>query len=630
MRVIVICVTLTVVAVPEGLPLAVTLVRALATKRMIQEGLLVRVLSSCETVANTSVICTDKTGTLTQNVMSVVAGSVGIHCKFVQRLAENAGRQNVGHAVEDGNANSERNRSRKNDFLLEMSELNNVIHEPLRSLLNKALAVDSTAFEDKNPETGELEFVGSQTEAALLRFAKHLKWAPYQQTRSNADVAHMISFSNERKSMGVVIRVSNNKYCFYLKGAPDVVTKLCTRHVVVRRPDSETRTHSKDIETAPITELEEENILRTTIFYADQMLRTLAIAYREFESWPPVGHAGAIDEVPYEMIANELMLIAIVGIEDPLRAGVKEAVANCHSAGVTVKMCTGDNVLTARSIASQCGIFTAGGIIMEGPIFRRLSPQEQREIVPRLQILARSSPEDKRILVDTLKGLGEIVAVTGDGANDAPALKHANIGFSMGLAGTEIAKEASDIVLTSDNFVSIVSAIMWGRCINDSIRKFLQFHVSANISAVLITFISALTNDKQASFLTPVQLLWINIIMDTFAALALATDPASPEMLQRMPDREAAPLFSADMTKMIIGQSLYQVVISLLLHLGGPKFWGYHSEEQIEFSTMAFNTFVFCQIFNLITCRSLTQDKNVFHGLAKNWCFITVVLIGEY
>ncbi|KAG9075178.1 hypothetical protein FS749_013176 [Ceratobasidium sp. UAMH 11750] len=198
----------------------------------------------------------------------------------------------------------------------------------------------------------------------------------------------------------------------------------------------------------------------------------------------------------------------------------------------------------------------------------------------------------------------------------------------MGIAGTEIAKEASDIILMDDNFASIVSAIMWGRCVNDSVRKFLQFQVSVNITAVLITFISAVSSDEEESVLTAVQLLWINIIMDTFAALALATDPAAPELLNRMPDRKTAPLFSVDMGKMIIGQSIYQTFIILLFHFAGAKFWGYTTEkEAAELSTMVFNTFVFCQIFNSINCRSLTQDKNIFRGLSKNWYFIGITLI---
>ncbi|KDN34569.1 hypothetical protein RSAG8_12350, partial [Rhizoctonia solani AG-8 WAC10335] len=282
------------------------------------------------------------------------------------------------------------------------------------------------------------------------------------------------------------------------------------------------------------------------------MLHTIAIAYCNFESWPPAGYTSAQDEVPYEMIAKELTLIAITGIEDPLHPGVKEAIAKCHGAGVMIKMCTGDNVLMACLITSQCGIFMAGGIIMEGPVFHCLSPAEQHEIIPHLQVLAHSSPKDKCILIDTLKGLGEIVGVTSDSTNDGPALKHANVSFSMGIARTEIAKEALDIILMDDNFSLIVSTIMWGHCVNDSVCKFLQFQILVNITAILITFISAVSSNEEESMLTAVQLLWINIIMDTFAALALATDPALPESLKHMPDHKNAPLFSVDMGKMII------------------------------------------------------------------------------
>ena len=243
-------------------------------------------------------------------------------------------------------------------------------------------------------------------------------------------------------------------------------------------------------------------------------------------------------------MAKDLTLIGITGIEDPLREGVREAVIKCHRAGVTVKMCTGDNVLTARSIATQCGIFTKGGIIMEGPVFRKLSQPEMVEIVPRLQVLARSSPEDKKILVETLKMIGEVVGVTGDGTNDGPALKTANVGFSMGISGTEVAKEASDIILMDDNFASIVKAIMWGRCVNDAVRKFLQFQISTNVTAVVITFVTAVASVEESSVLSAVQLLWINIIMDTFAALALTTNPATEELLDRKPDKKTAPLFT--------------------------------------------------------------------------------------
>lgn len=325
-------------------------------------------------------------------------------------------------------------------------------------------------------------------------------------------------------------------------------------------------------------------------------------------------------------MAHDLTLIGITGIEDPLRPGVREAVTTCHKAGVTIKMCTGDNVLTARSIATQCGIYTAGGIIMEGPVFRQLSEKDRLEIVPRLQVLARSSPEDKKILVETLRSLGEIVGVTGDGTNDGPALKTAHVGFSMGIAGTEVAKEASDIILMDDNFSSIVKAIMWGRCVNDAVRKFLQFQVSTNVTAVVITLVTAIASASETSVLTAVQLLWINIIMDTFAALALATDPASVASLDRKPDAPTAPLFSVRMIKQILFQSIYQIFIILIFHFLGHKILGH--DENLVVTTLVFNAFVFAQIFNSINCRRLDNGLNIFEGISKNWYFIIITLIG--
>jgi Ca2+-transporting ATPase len=428
--------------------------------------------------------------------------------------------------------------------------------------------------------------------------------------------------------MGVVIRLPNGGFRLYAKGASEILSKLCKTHVVVHRDGT---FPGSGIETHPIDELAQENISRTIIFYANQTLRTIALCYRDFESWPPQGmQHDEQNEVPYEQLAQDLTLIGITGIEDPLREGVREAVTKCHRAGVTVKMCTGDNVLTARSIATQCGIFTPGGIIMEGPVFRKLEQSERVEIVQRLQVLARSSPEDKKVLVETLKSLGEIVGVTGDGTNDGPALKTANVGFSMGIAGTEVAKEASDIILMDDNFSSIVKAIMWGRCVNDAVRKFLQFQISTNVTAVIITFVSAVASDQEESVLSAVQLLWINIIMDTFAALALATDPASEKLLERKPDRKTAPLFSVDMYKMILMQSVYQVIIILVFHFRGVSFLFPNStnseEDQKIVKTLVFNAFVFAQIFNSINCRRLDNKLNIFEGIFRNRYFIAITL----
>ena len=343
-------------------------------------------------------------------------------------------------------------------------------------------------------------------------------------------------------------------------------------------------------------------------------------------------------QVEYDDLAIDLTLIGITGIEDPLRDGVREAVANCKMAGVRVTMCTGDNVLTARSIAQQCGIYTTGGIIMEGPHFRSLSRDVMKAIAPRLQVLARSSPEDKRLLVETLKERNDIVGVTGDGTNDGPALKTANVGFSMGITGTEIAKDASDIILMDDNFSSIVKAIMWGRCVNDSVRKFLQFQLTTNVTAVAITFTTAIASSGEQGALSPVQLLWINLIMDTFAALALATDPASPVLLNRKPDKKTDPLFTVNMLKQILGQSAYQIVVILIFHFLGSRILGFqrsddstvqkHNDAVVQ--TLVFNAFVFAQITNSLNCRRLDTKLNVFEGMLKNWYFMAITFIGSW
>ena len=334
--------------------------------------------------------------------------------------------------------------------------------------------------------------------------------------------------------------------------------------------------------------------------YAERSLRTIGLVYRDFDRWPPK-HArrveGDSNEAVFEDIFNNMVFLAIVGIQDPLREGVREAVETCQKAGVTVRMVTGDNITTAKAIASACGIYT-GGDVLEGPAFRKLSSKEKDRIIPTLQVLARSSPEDKRILVKRLKELGETVAVTGDGTNDAPALKTADVGFSMGMAGTEVAKEASDIILMDDNFASIVKAMMWGRAVNDAVKKFLQFQVTVNITAVLLTFITATASTTENSTLTAVQLLWVNLIMDTFAALALATDPPTAAVLNRKPEPKAAPLISITMWKMIIGESIYQIVITLILRFASVGIWQYEKFEAENIPTFVFNTFVWMQIFN--------------------------------
>ncbi|THU94351.1 calcium-translocating P-type ATPase [Dendrothele bispora CBS 962.96] len=582
-NILTISVTVIVVAVPEGLPLAVTLALAFATNRMTSENLLVRVLGSCETVANASVVCTDKTGTLMQNIMSVVAGSIGIHAKFVRNITEHEGRTNANEPGE-GHSGPAPKPSRKHDkdFSLDQSELNSALSSQLQALFNESIAVNTKAFEDKDPMTREVVFVG--------KFAKELGRRNYRETQE------------ELGTLGVVIKTSGGRYRLHAVGASETLSKKCTRHVVSQKDD--------EVETREIDELAADNISRTIIF-ANQMLQTISLCYQDMEQWPPSG--ARINEAREEDLARDMTLIGITGIENPLRPGVTEAVAKCHRAGVSVKTVTGDNVLTARSIASQCGIFAKGGIITEGPVFRQLSQPDMIEIVPHLQVLARSSPEDKKILVETLKHIGEIV-----GTNDGPAVLPSRL---------PALKTASDVIATADNFASIVKAIIWGRCVNDSVRKFFQFQLSTNVTAVVITFVSPVVSveDEEESVLlvSTVQLLWINIIMDTFAALALATDPASEALLDRKPKKKMA-LFNMDMYKQILLQSLYQIVITFLFY--SFVFYSFgrqiicledteHNSDVIQ--TTVFNTFVFAQILNSL---------NIFEGITRNYYFKGIIL----
>ena len=260
--------------------MAVTLALAFATKRMTYEKLLVRVLGSCETMANASVVCTDKTGTLTQNVMTVVAGSVGIRAKFVRQLEDNKARTNA-----DEQPAHSGTRKHLDDFSLDQAELNTILSPQLRDLFNAAISVNSTAFQDTDPETGEVIFIGSKTETALLKFAKELGWADFQTTRDSAQVVQMIPFSSERKAMGVVVKISDRKWRIYLKGASEILSKKCTQYVVVHRDGGGPA--EGDVETFAIDELAQDNISRTIIFYANQTLRTIALCYRDFDVWPP-------------------------------------------------------------------------------------------------------------------------------------------------------------------------------------------------------------------------------------------------------------------------------------------------------------------------------------------------------
>ncbi|KAL9107979.1 MAG: hypothetical protein Q9227_007194 [Pyrenula ochraceoflavens] len=617
LQIFIVAVTIIVVAVPEGLPLAVTLALAFATTRMLRDNNLVRLLRACETMGNATTVCSDKTGTLTQNKMSVVAGTVGTYSRFGDK-------QIPGESAAAPEMKQRESIDSPND--VSSTEFVSTLSPEITTLIKDSITLNSTAFESE--ENGDVVFVGSKTETALLTFAReHLGIASVSEERANAEVAQLIPFDSGRKCMAVVIKLSDGRYRMLVKGASEILIAQCTR--IVRDP-------TKDASEVPMSRENVETLGQIVNNYASRSLRTIALLYRDFQQWPPRG-APVLEEdhrqAQFEPIFKDMTFLGVVGIQDPLRPGVADAVRDCQVAGVFVRMVTGDNLTTAKAIATECGIFTPGGVAMEGPRFRKLSSRQMTQLVPRLQVLARSSPEDKRILVAHLKKLGETVAVTGDGTNDAPALKIADVGFSMGIAGTEVAKEASAIILMDDNFASIVKAISWGRTVNDAVKKFLQFQITVNITAVLLTFVSAVSSGSEESVLTAVQLLWVNLIMDTLAALALATDPPSPSLLRRKPEPKSAPLINLTMWKMIIGQSIFQLVVTFILYFAGASIFSYQSDrEKQQLQTTVFNTFVWMQIFNQYNCRRLDNGFNIFEGILRNKWFIgiqTIIVAGQ-
>lgn len=570
-------VTIIVVAVPEGLPLAVTLALAYAMVRMIKDNNLVRHLKACEVMGNATCICSDKTGTLTQNVMHVVAGTFGVSHRF-------GGKHDDSSEVA---SNSE------HDDTMPPQKCVSQLDETARDLLIQSIALNSTAFEGE--EDGQVQFIGSKTETALLLFARdHAGMGPVQEVRDKATTLQLLPFDSRRKAMGIVVKLADGRARLYVKGASEIILSKCESMLGSPTKDASTTTMSAE-DMRGVSALIDE--------YASRSLRTIGVAYRDFSSWPPrEGRRSENNpaEVDMESLFEDLTFVAMVGIQDPLRAGVPESVALCQQAGVMVRMVTGDNKLTAQAIAKECGILQPGGVVMEGPEFRNLSRREQEDVAPRLQVLARSSPEDKRILVRLLRDQDEIVAVTGDGTNDAPALKTADVGFSMGQSGTEVAKEASAIILMDDNFVSIVSALKWGRAVNDAVKRFLQFQLTVNVTALTLAFVTAVSSDDEESVLTAVQLLWVNLIMDTLAALALATDPPQHSILDRKPEPRHSFIITPCMWKMILGQAAYQLLITFLLYYGGPR--GIlpldYQPSTKQISTLVFNTFVWMQIFN--------------------------------
>ncbi|XP_061470219.1 plasma membrane calcium-transporting ATPase 3 isoform X12 [Rhineura floridana] len=590
-------VTVLVVAVPEGLPLAVTISLAYSVKKMMKDNNLVRHLDACETMGNATAICSDKTGTLTTNRMTVVQSYMGdTHYK-------------------------------------ETPDPSNLTPKTL-DLLVHAIAINSaytTKILPPEKEGGLPRQVGNKTECALLGFVLDLRrdYQPVREQIPEEKLYKVYTFNSVRKSMSTVTCMPDGGYRLFSKGASEIVLKKCTNILNSNGELRSFRPRDRD-----------EMVKKVIEPMACDGLRTICIAYRDF----PAGKEPEWDNE--NDIVIDLTCIAVVGIEDPVRPEVPEAIRKCQRAGITVRMVTGDNINTARAIAAKCGIIQPGEdfLCLEGKEFNRRIRNEKGEIEqerldkiwPKLRVLARSSPTDKHTLVkgiidSTIGDQRQVVAVTGDGTNDGPALKKADVGFAMGIAGTDVAKEASDIILTDDNFSSIVKAVMWGRNVYDSISKFLQFQLTVNVVAVIVAFTGACIT--QDSPLKAVQMLWVNLIMDTFASLALATEPPTEALLLRKPYGRNKPLISRTMMKNILGHAVYQLIIIFTLLFVGEIFFDIDSGRNAplhsppsEHYTIIFNTFVMMQLFNEINARKIHGERNVFDGIFGNPIFCTIVL----
>ncbi|RWR77974.1 calcium-transporting ATPase 1, plasma membrane-type-like protein [Cinnamomum micranthum f. kanehirae] len=556
-------VTVVVVAVPEGLPIAVTLGLAFAMKKMMNNRALVRHLAACETMGSVTSICSDKTGTLTTNHMTVVKAVI---CGTVKEISKS-----------------------KDSFCSGISDV--VVKTLLQSIFN------NTGGEIAINKEGKREILGAPTEVALLEFGL-LLGGDFVAECQESKIVKAEPFNSEMKQMGVVLQLPGGGFRAHCKGASEIVLAACDNVI------------DSSGQVIPLDEAAMNHHKDTIECFSSEALRTLCLAYMDIGT----------DFSPKNAIpVRGYTCIGIVGIKDPVRPGVRESVAICRSAGITVRMVTGDNISTAKAIARECGILTDGGLVIEGPDFKEKNLEE----IPKIQVMARSSPIDKYTLVKHLRTrFNEVVAVTGDGTNDAPALHEADIGLAMGIAGTEVAKESADVIILDDNFSTIVAMAKWGRSVYINIQKFVQFQLTVIVVALIVNFSSACLTGN--ALLTAVQLLWVKMIMDTLGALALATEPPQDDLMKREPVRRRG-FISNVMWRNILGQSLYQFVVIWYLQARGK--WSFQlagPDADLILNTLIFNTFFFCQVFNEISSREM-EKINVFKGMLKNYVFVGVL-----
>jgi Ca2+-transporting ATPase len=579
-----------VVAVPEGLPMSVTVSLALAMRKMTRAKSLVRQLVACETIGSATVICTDKTGTLTQNRMQVVR--VGLADRVYDR---------------DG----------------EWLRLDERLHRPgdCKPLDFVALnaAVNSTA--NLHEKQHKAVVVGNATEGALLQWLGE-NGLHYAKLRLDFPPLYQVHFSPDRKRMTTVTRYGDRLVAL-VKGAPEWLLANSTHYQTAGGAVKEWTADARGAVEA---------MLRDT---SSRAMRSLGFGYTRLPPDTP-DTAGEL-HAHRDALETGLVYAGFVGIRDPLRPDAKEALDQCRRAGIAVKLVTGDSAETARAISYDIGLIhradepfgTEDATILVGPTLDALSDEEFKARLPKLRIVARARPLDKLRLVRLLQESGEVVAVTGDGTNDAPALRKADVGLAMGVAGTEVAKEASKIVLLDDSFATIIRAVHWGRALYENIQRFIQFQLTINVSALAIALLGPLLFDVRPPF-TVLQLLWINVIMDTFASIALCSEPPRPGLMELPPKRRDENILTGPMLWTIFVTAAFFVVsmLGLLVLMQHGWFTGGETRAEGQFTrrqaTLFFSVYVFFQVWNQVNCRSLVPEVSGLAGLLSNHVFLAV------
>ena len=570
-------VTLIVVSVPEGLPMSVTLSLALNMRRMLATNNLVRKMHACETMGAVTVICTDKTGTLTQNKMQV---HELVTSEELQATSDGLRATSEGQKV----------KSEETDSGKQLAE---------------SMAVNSTAFLERKGE--ELIPIGNPTEGALLLWLDGHGY-DYEQMRTEAKIISQLPFSTERKYMATLVE-KEGKRTLYIKGAPEII---------LRHSKTFLSTGEKKYPIEEARPIAEELLIK----YQNMAMRTLGFAMAEVESDSNIDCEALVE-------SSDITFLGIAAISDPIRSDVPSAVKKCQSAGIGIKIVTGDTPGTATEIARQIGLWTEADTDrnrITGVEFASLSDEEALERVMDLKIMSRARPTDKQRLVQLLQKCGAVVAVTGDGTNDAPALNHAQVGLSMG-TGTSVAKEASDITLLDDSFNSIGTAVMWGRSLYKNIQRFIAFQLTINVVALAIVLLGAIMGTEIP--LTVTQMLWINLIMDTFAAMALASIPPSESVMREKPRKSTDFIITPAMYRNIGGMGLLFVVILIGLYL----YMSTHGLLDLKGLTTFFTIFVMMQFWNLFNARVLGTYDSAFKGFSNSytlWIVAGIILIGQF